>query len=438
MLDWIKKKRKDSKFKGDGHKLTEERRIPTPTSQGPSKRLQPTIEAAVAGQAALARLEGKHAMEAKRQDQRKAHRIEMETQRLRLERSRDAQEEPSIFRGPVRESAASSTPNIPVSGIQLICPITDVSLPETEIEEHMEAALLSQLSGFGEESLKAAAHMIYTLNKNKDSVKNCVDVISRYIGNVIERPSEPKFQKIRMKNRAFQERVEPIKGAIEFLSQVGFKREILKGEGSEEQEEEYLVLSGEELDIESLVKGKELLLEIKPLQPKLDRCLRIFNLNAPKQSANRFTLPPDFFAVSSGEIKAEQRRRAENIEQARMLKTKAMREQEASATMRKYRFCLIRVRFPDGMLLQGTFRPRESVDDVRRFAFDAMNEMVQMVPFGLMDPGGRRIKDESVSLAGADLVPSALVSVSFDAELARDLQPPFCRFDLLDKLETLD
>jgi UBX domain-containing protein 6 len=35
-----------------------------------------------------------------------------------------------------------------------------------------------------------------------------------------------------------------------------------------------------------------------------------------------------------------------------MLRTKAMREKEESRERKKYRFALIRVRFPDGLVLQ--------------------------------------------------------------------------------------
>jgi hypothetical protein len=36
----------------------------------------------------------------------------------------------------------------------------------------------------------------------------------------------------------------------------------------------------------------------------------------------------------------------------------AMREREAAGGQRKYRYCLVRVRFPDGCILQGTFAGR--------------------------------------------------------------------------------
>ena len=47
--------------------------------------------------------------------------------------------------------------------------------------------------------------------------------------------------------------------------------------------------------------------------------------------------------------------RAEVIEKEQMLRTKAMRERdEMKMFMKHYRFVLLRVRMPDGLILQGT------------------------------------------------------------------------------------
>lgn len=44
--------------------------------------------------------------------------------------------------------------------------------------------------------------------------------------------------------------------------------------------------------------------------------------------------------------------RNEAIERSQMLRTKAMREKDELREMKKYKFAIIRVRFPDGILLQ--------------------------------------------------------------------------------------
>lgn len=49
-------------------------------------------------------------------------------------------------------------------------------------------------------------------------------------------------------------------------------------------------------------------------------------------------------------------RRTEAVEKAAMLRTRAMREKEEQREMRKYNYTLLRVRFPDGYILQGKRR----------------------------------------------------------------------------------
>ena len=44
--------------------------------------------------------------------------------------------------------------------------------------------------------------------------------------------------------------------------------------------------------------------------------------------------------------------RSELAERESMLRTKAMREREEMRERRKYRYTLIRIRFPDGIVLQ--------------------------------------------------------------------------------------
>ena len=47
--------------------------------------------------------------------------------------------------------------------------------------------------------------------------------------------------------------------------------------------------------------------------------------------------------------------RTESVEKESMLRTRAMKERdEVKMAVRHYRFVLLRIRFPDGLVLQGT------------------------------------------------------------------------------------
>ncbi len=53
----------------------------------------------------------------------------------------------------------------------------------------------------------------------------------------------------------------------------------------------------------------------------------------------------------------------------------AMREREAAGGQRKYRYCLVRVRFPDGCILQGTFAGRAGRQMVQDLILAFKNNM---------------------------------------------------------------
>lgn len=115
--------------------------------------------------------------------------------------------------------------------------------------------------------------------------------------------------------------------------------------------EEFYVLSEAALaQPQSLETHKEQLLCAEPVRATLARQRRVFR---PSPLASQFDLPSDFFNLTAEEVKREQRLKSEAVERLSMLRTKAMREKEEQREMRKYTYTLLRVRLPDGCLLQG-------------------------------------------------------------------------------------
>lgn len=119
--------------------------------------------------------------------------------------------------------------------------------------------------------------------------------------------------------------------------------------------EEFYVLSEAALaQPQSLERHKEQLLCGEPVRATLIRQRRVFR---PSPMASQFDLPSDFFNLTAEEAKREQKLRSEAVERLSMLRTKAMREKEEQREMRKYTYTLLRVRLPDGCLLQGVCFP---------------------------------------------------------------------------------
>lgn len=55
----------------------------------------------------------------------------------------------------------------------------------------------------------------------------CIETLCKYIENIVSNPTEEKFRKIRISNKAYQERIHPIEGTKEFLEAAGFTIEEL-------------------------------------------------------------------------------------------------------------------------------------------------------------------------------------------------------------------
>jgi len=128
----------------------------------------------------------------------------------------------------------------------------------------------------------------------------------------------------------------------------------------------------------------------------------------PSQAAQRVELPSDFFWLTTEEIKREQQLKTEAAEKGLMLRTRAMRERDEKAASRKYRFTLIRIKFPDGPVLQGTFKVNETMQDVRLFVCDALQE--PFIEFNLVSPTGlvNQADIQDSTLLDLQLCPSAI------------------------------
>ncbi|XP_010131238.1 PREDICTED: UBX domain-containing protein 6, partial [Buceros rhinoceros silvestris] len=241
--------------------------------------------------------------------------------------------------------------------------------------------------------------------------------LCRYLDNVYLHPEEEKYRKIKLQNKVFQERISCLEGIHRFFQAVGFETKMLPVPG-QESTEEYYVLKEEMLTrLEDLKDYKEQLLSAEPVRAQLDRQLCVFK---PSPEAARFELPDDFYNLTAEEIKREQRLRTEALEKASMLRTRAMREKEEQREMRKYNYTLVRVRFPDGYILQGTFYARESLSVLYNFVREALRE--DWLPFELLGPGGLKLTDENLAFNECGLVPSALLTLAWDTAVMADIQ----------------
>jgi len=161
----------------------------------------------------------------------------------------------------------------------------------------------------------------------------------------------------------------------------------------------------------------------EPLTAELDRGMQVIPPGT-QESAGFGSLPADFFTLSADEVRREQLGKTEQLDRESMLRTKAMREKEAGVGKKKYKFCLIRVRFPDGYHLQGTFSVHEPFSAVAEFVTENLDTPL---PFNLMDSvTGSKVTDQQTTLQEMRLIPAALLNFAWTAEIEADLGGSAC------------
>ncbi|KAL5658162.1 hypothetical protein ACJX0J_031325, partial [Zea mays] len=87
--------------------------------------------------------------------------------------------------------------------------------------------------------------------------------------------------------------------------------------------------------------------------------IRVF-VSVPGSSVPQNDVPDSFYKLSGEEIRNEAKMRRERLEQSRLLIPKSYKEKHALAARQKYKQAVIRVQFPDRMILQGIFLPGEA------------------------------------------------------------------------------
>ncbi|XP_064633426.1 UBX domain-containing protein 6-like [Lineus longissimus] len=414
---FFEKKKLDIKFKkaGGAHSLTEEKK---PTVQASSSkalvRVAPAASAQRAGEAALERFTQPPKTSRPKTSSYSSQEAEVRRQ-IESEQNASAQMQAAAaaLAGP-KEVYNESAPVLQCQGVFFKCPMVGPEvLTKSEMEAKIHEFLLLQLAEVPD---MASALMIHTLNKNKDKVRVCIETLCKYLDNLIANPSEEKFRKIRIGNKIFQERVEGMEGTEEFLQSIGFVRKVLP---FQDAECDFYVMD-EELanNKEKLKSAKELLQDAEPIVPELDRGLRVF-YGIRNIRLGAYDLPPEFYNVSPEELKREQQIRTEAVEKLGMLRTKAMREADEKRELRRYRYTLLRVRFPDNIILQGTFRAQEKCSALFEFVREHLDR--DWVPFHLAAPTGHKLAADDKTMAELGLAPAAVISFSWDADVLAEI-----------------
>ncbi|XP_067130434.1 UBX domain-containing protein 6 [Centruroides vittatus] len=409
--NFFKKKKVDKEFKsaGPGHRLCEESHVSSKPSywtnpSSSNKRYEPTEGVKKAGEAALARIQQQQQTQNPNWSQaaiRAQARKEIELELQVKEKEKHKQDD--------KVSYTTSAPVLAVSGVYFSCPlIGPVVSTYNEIEEKIKDYLYEQLY---EDRIIVSSLIIKSCNKDREKVKIGVDTICKYFKNIIDNPEEEKYRKIKMSNKIFQERIVTLEGSWDFFISAGFQQETLE---KDDAKEDYLVFPKDNTT-DTLEMATDILKSAEPVLPQLDRSIRVL---MPSASSIKINLPDEFFGLSAEELRKEQEERTSRVELLTQLRTKEMRERDEKRHYRYYKYTLIRIRFPDGILLQGTFYSHETLKDIKEF----LNEHLlnTNVTYTLLAPGGTKLTNEDDTLRDLQLSPAAVLNLHTDEQESED------------------
>ncbi|KAJ4960560.1 hypothetical protein NE237_020470 [Protea cynaroides] len=325
------------------------------------------------------------------------------------------------------------------------CPVCNKSfMSEGDVSVHIDSCVSDMVSkadvveespanGFNSEARNELADHVGAFLSGGPS-EGSVEVVLKLFRNIIKEPKNTKFRRIRLSNPKIREAVGAVAGGVELLEYVGFRLQEEGGdmwavmeEPSEEQisliKESILLLEPrktEEVPCSSIkTEGLPSLASTEvevPVEPKkIDRQIRVF-FSVPESIARKIDLPESFYNLSAGELRSEAEMRKKNIAESQLLIPKSYKEKQVKAARKRFKNAIIRIQFPDEVVLQGVFSPWEPTTALYDFVCSALKE--PSLEFELLHPVviKRRViprfpvaGDRTPTLEEEDLVPTALV-----------------------------
>ncbi|XP_058732518.1 plant UBX domain-containing protein 2-like [Vicia villosa] len=322
------------------------------------------------------------------------------------------------------------------------CPICKTPFrSEDEVSEHVESCLSNRVENIDDGKLvETETEGVVETNTELEICvgsyvsgnpsEGSVDIVLKLLRNIVREPENVKFRKIRLSNPKIKEAVAEVNGGVELLGFLGFE---LKEENGETwavmevpNEEKIGVIKKAVVLLEpQLVKDplkKESLVSVASVEKvadaepkKIDRQVKVF-FAVSESVAAKIELPDSFYKRSVDEVRRDAELRRKKFEESQLLIPKSLKEKQAKAAKRRYTRTIIRIQFPDGIVLQGVFAPWEPTTALYEFVSSALKE--QGLEFELMHPVvvQRRVipcfpkaGQKAKTIEEEDLVPSALI-----------------------------
>ncbi|CAH8448366.1 unnamed protein product [Heterobilharzia americana] len=304
-----------------------------------------------------------------------------------------------------------------------------------------EAVVLMLIRGLERSKPPSSSNISISIREIRENRKQN---IIRILQNLIRSPENLVYRRLRASNKLIQDLLS-VDGVEQFLTACNFKKQLLpithptepnqsNGDSVIQSTEEiaenevfYVVSEEDAQDREYLEKLLNLLMTADSIFPELYRDTKVFRATGRAVSCvSRDHLPDDFFILTKEELRKCIDQQRQIIEESGMLLTKAMRERLKTQGMKSFRYAVIRVRFPDNLILQvSLFYAVDTLLSVRQWVSECLAEPLS---FRLYSPPSLEIAarlkappttyieltDDNASVAELGLAPSSLINLIFE------------------------
>jgi len=336
--------------------------------------------------------------------------------------------------GASRTNVASAAPSAPIAQRDAPAPPAPASSPGPP---QVEPSAADARAAVDELCAAAAA--------GAPAVATGLALLHRVLGNLASNPSEPKYRRLRRTNAKIGEMLcaspqfERVLGACGFAADASGEFLDFPAPGGAHAAACVEVVRGTHRAVSSALVTTA---GTPPAgAPAESRSAAVYVLDGSSlAAAATFDVPDEFFEMDSAEAKALLASSARQRQESSVLRTRAQREADSASKRRVYKRALIRVRFPDGYALQGTFGATEPVSAVFEFVAASLREPWH--EFHLTRPAGSvergkslRLEQMTETIAAAELTPSYVLN--FQLGDGSGAVAPFLTPDLISSAKPL-
>lgn len=347
---------------------------------------------------------------------------------LAMEREEEKLADYTKYSIPDTDSTTHLNTQLATQGVYFNCPLTEQLLQRHQFDEHLMSLFdqfLAEINTHAteDEDKQILLNLLFTLNDcNAEKWRVGTSTLNTYLGNVIKDPNNEKFRKIRRGNAAFQNRVASMVGMEKFLAVIGFQLITV------DSVEFYMYPHDD-----ALVKfpGWISLManEPTPIIFTLARSERLFVPRRKGHNNSQMDLPVDFYNLSKAELRKVYDENQLKLELDKMVLTSEMRERLNNKYSKKFKYCLIRIVFPDELVLQGTFRPQDQGSKLKEFVRTWL--ALPDIPFQLKARGEPDVLKDNCLLE--KYTPSAVFNLIIDHSLLQDIREQTGQLHLVNK-----